>query len=275
MLILMLFFLLAAVSIIHPSERGARPAYRDPGLSQSLVRGSIYDRNGNYLAIQAPDYGFSIHISDSSAAEIAHFIERYTDENAISVEEKAAGGETFIPVTIIPSPDEADAIRRDTEEAGLNDDITFTAVETRKYPLGSHAENIVGITDGTLSGISGIEKLFDSSLSPVPDTERIVASGNDITLSIDSSLQYAFTAMMERYGGCGALLFPDGSIAAFAGASDEEILKMIASKEDARTKIPGRTLSVGSYTLILPCGTDGEKIAAETMAMLRDNGFIS
>ena len=76
-----------------------RPIYRDPELSLSLVRGSILDRNGGYLAIQAPDFGFEIHINDSSPAEAAHFISQWSDENAISIEEKISRGEKFIPMT--------------------------------------------------------------------------------------------------------------------------------------------------------------------------------
>ena len=82
------------------------PVYNDPELSVSLVRGNILDRNGNYLAIQAPDYGFYITMNDSSASECAAFISMWTEENAISIEEKIRNGKIFIPITIIPSSDD-------------------------------------------------------------------------------------------------------------------------------------------------------------------------
>ena len=34
--------------------------YKDPEVSTNNVRGTIYDRNGRILAIQAPNYGFLV-----------------------------------------------------------------------------------------------------------------------------------------------------------------------------------------------------------------------
>ena len=42
------------------SEELVSWGYKDPIVSTTNIRGTIYDRNGRILAIQAPDYGFTV-----------------------------------------------------------------------------------------------------------------------------------------------------------------------------------------------------------------------
>ena len=267
-MIVLLLIALAAASLLHIAlDSGSeRPVYRDPRLSSSLVRGSIFDRNGSYLAIQAPDYGFTVAINDSSASEIAAFIERFTDENAISIESKIDDGASFIPITMIPSPEESEEIRKMAAAAGLDDDIALSAIETRKYPLGSHAMDIVGVTDSRLRGLSGIERIADSTLSPVPSLHSVIATGGDVTLTIDSSLQYLLTSLLGE-GTEAALIASDGSIAAYCGETDERTLESMIEGSGVHHAIPAGTDVGCGYTLSVISG-DADSSTAEAVSRL-------
>ena len=50
------------LAYLYATDYSISHHYRDPELSELLVRGSITDRSGELLAIQAPDYGFSVTV---------------------------------------------------------------------------------------------------------------------------------------------------------------------------------------------------------------------
>ena len=240
-----LLFLLSAVALIIVMLRigilqlsgvGGEPIYDDPQLSISLVRGSILDRNGSYLAIQAPDYGFQIHLNDASPAEAAAFISSYTRENAISIENRIENGEDFIRVSQILSTDEMKMIMQEESELSLLDDITPSSVERRKYPFPATSA-IVGNVDGQMKGISGIERLCNAYLSPVPSIYSAVAHGSDIHLTIDSAVQGALGYIMQSVDpdGEAAIISPDNEILAWWGKAPDRILtRMIAAEGETR-----------------------------------------
>lgn len=246
------------------------PVYNDPELSVSLVRGNILDRNGNYLAIQAPDYGFYITMNDSSASECAAFISMWTEENAISIEEKIRNGKIFIPITIIPSSDERAAIYKALDEYGLSDDLDPVSIEKRKYPLGYHAYNITGRTNSRLEGISGIEFIYDEELSPVPSIYSVIATGSDITTTIDSLLQYRISS----FDGKAAILSPDNEILAYSGSAENETLMAICGEYSAVDAMAEERLSPipleGGYVLY----AEDESYAPYAIEALVEEGFI-
>ena len=248
-----------------------RPIYRDPELSLSLVRGSILDRNGGYLAIQAPDFGFEIHINDSSPAEAAHFISQWSDENAISIEEKISRGEKFIPITIIPSSIEREEIIRSLSEMNLSDDITPSSIEKRKYPLGQHAVNIVGITNRWLDGVSGLERLYNKPLSPIPSIYSVIATGKDLHTTIDPMLQYRLSDEDAR----AAILSPEKEILAYTGYADDTVLSAICGDTDAEEALKASSLKPieidNGYILY----TEDESILPFVISILEEEGFVS
>ena len=272
-IILLLFSLLTAIGT-GMSALGifsSLPVYRDPELSVSLVRGNIFDRNGNYLAIQAPDYGFYITMNDASASECAAFISQWSDENAISIEEKIRSGEIFIPITIIPSSEERLAIYKALDEGALSDDLDPVSIERRKYPLGYHAFNITGMTNQRLEGISGLELLFDESLSPVPSIYSVIAKGEDLTTTIDSHMQYRLSAL----DGKAMIIAPDDTILAYTGEAGKNTLLSIASQYPALDAAAEEGLTY--YSLPEGYKLYAESPAAQEYALhaLQNEGFIA
>ena len=270
---LVIITLITAACIILSSSGffSDRPIYRDPELSLSLVRGSILDRNGGYLAIQAPDFGFEIHINDSSPAEAAHFISQWSDENAISIEEKISRGEKFIPITIIPSSIEREEIIRRLTEMNLSDDITPNSIEKRKYPLGQHAVNIVGITNRWLDGVSGLERLYNKPLSPIPSIYSVIATGKDLHTTIEPMLQYRLSDEDAR----AAILSPEKEILAYTGYADDTILSAICGDTDAEEALKASSLKPleidNGYILY----TEDASILPFVISILEEEGFVS
>ncbi len=242
-LILPLAALLLCLALRLTPAFESKPIYIDPVPSPVLVRGSILDRNGEYLAIQAPDYGFAIHISDAYPSIIASFISDYTDENAISIEEKIERGDKFIVITTILSTDEIAAIQKRLSSAVLSDDISVAVIERRKYPQQS-ASSITGSVDSTFHGISGIEKLMDSMLSAVPSIDSYIEHGNDVVLTIDINMQ---DKLEEKYGKSeAALLSPDGEVLAYTG-SDEAILESLIAESSSSFPYTAKATADGYF----------------------------
>ena len=205
--------------------------YDDPKLSETLVRGSIYDRNGELLAIRAPDYGFEIKLIDTVPSFVASVISSYTTEPAISIENRIENGETFIMISMIPTLTEMDEISTALREKGLADEVRLTTHETRKYPKAETMSEIVGRTDEDLTGISGIELLVDSELTAKPSPYERIVHGNDVTLTIDSVIQYELLEIAPPESTI-AILSPEGELLAYAGELDYDVLSSTVKSID-------------------------------------------
>lgn len=200
-------------------------------------RGTIYDANGNPIAMDANTYKMvavltdewstprrPIHIEDpESVAEILsqhismsekELYDRLTMENS-QVEFGSAGNNlTYETVS---------AIQETLEEEELTG-ITFEERKSRLYPNGTFASHTIGLaqTDGededtqTLKGVLGLEKEFDDVLSgedgwieyqrdrfgyviPNQEIEEVLPTdGNDIQLTIDRRMQIFLESIVEE-----------------------------------------------------------------------------
>ena len=224
-----LFALLASIIIRSYSLAAGdgRQLYDDPAVSISTVRGTIYDRDGKILAMQAPDYGFTISPAGDAAMEAA-FISRYTRESAISIEAKIDSGVPFIPITMIPSSDAADEIRKEIGGSRLDGMISLARREARKKMTDAA---FIGDVDSSLNGISGIERLCQESLDAVPSLFRDVAYGRDVYLTVDIEAQ-------ERLDSLGipgsAAVIEDGAIIAWSGPMSSTILSSLVREVKSR-----------------------------------------
>ena len=181
--------------------------------------------------------------------------------NIILLEE----GELFLP-----SSDERAAIYKALDEYGLSDDLDPVSIEKRKYPLGYHAYNITGRTNSRLEGISGIEFIYDEELSPVPSIYSVIATGSDITTTIDSLLQYRISS----FDGKAAILSPDNEILAYSGSAENETLMAICGEYSAVDAMAEEGLSPipleGGYVLY----AEDESYAPYAIEALVEEGFI-
>jgi cell division protein FtsI (penicillin-binding protein 3) len=157
-------------------------------------RGNIYDRNGVLLATTlrvASLYADPYLVSDPVNAA-KKLVEIFPDLSYGSVLQNLQSNKRFVWIKRNIMPHEQSAIL-EIGEPGL----TFQYEDKRVYPHGSLMGHLQGYTDIDTRGLSGIERSFDA----------LLASGNDLTLSMDYRLQHALrrevSGAMQEFSGIG------------------------------------------------------------------------
>ena len=243
------------------SEELVTWGYKDPIVSTTNIRGTIYDRNGRILAIQAPDYGFTVIAEKDKIQQISSFLSDYSDYDAIEIASLLERGETFIPLSSSISNPQKDMINLRIKEESLSGFIEFSEKETRHYPY-DIASSILGYASTPTKGNGGIEEMFNDSLKAMGEIGKTTVHGSSITLTLDSEIQ-AILEEVKREMEIDediAIISNKGFIVAYDGKVDEEILNNLVrfitppssiTTERALT-LPSRMLdgiSVGSYYL--------------------------
>lgn len=201
-------------------------------------RGSIYDRHGNPIAIDAKSYKMigtltskwsteerPQHVSDKEAtasllskhvnlseAEIMQYLNKDADQ----VEFGSAGNNLSYHIV--------EKMKEDLDKEGLKG-ITFEEKQKRLYPNGTFASNIVGLAqyngetnsdEQKLLGITGIEESFNELLTgengqrtykkdslgyvlpTLENEERDPVKGNDLYLTLDHKLQSHLEIILDK-----------------------------------------------------------------------------
>lgn len=188
--------------------------YREDGVQQrqrftsiTAARGTIFDRDGNEMAITVPST--SIYANPQSIidpAATAHVLAQLLGIDAVSEADLAAKladkGTTFVYVQRFVDENVAEAV------LSLNLAGVFGISEPERVAVaGGLARNIVGRTDPFGVGATGIELQYDKMLRgedgqqvsessngrSLPGTTRVVDQprpGTDLVLTIDRSMQY-------------------------------------------------------------------------------------
>lgn len=172
-------------------------------VEQSVPRGSIKDRHGEILAISAPVKSIWIdpHQIDMTQAQLSGLTELLGMSRA-DVEKRINSNKRFVYLKRRLSPNLAADI------AQLNiKGLYFKQEYYRYYPTRELAAHVLGFTDIDDQGQEGVELAWQDSLTSeygkrrvikdrlgrvVDDAERISSPkpGQDLTLSIDSKIQY-------------------------------------------------------------------------------------
>lgn len=186
----------------------------------SASRGAIYDRNGNTLAMSASVE--TIFISPKQILEdeqnvqlIASELSRILDVSYEGVIEKAADTKSqYKTIKTKVEQETANAVRASIEAYELSG-IYIVPDTKRYYPYSSLAAHVIGFVGDDNYGLEGIEALYDSQLSGKDGmiitartgagTEMLykyenifdAQSGNNLTLTIDSTIQYYLEKHLE------------------------------------------------------------------------------
>lgn len=217
---LSLFIRTAWIQVINPDkliyEGDLRSVRR---LASDATRGTIYDRNGEALAISIPVRAIYadpkvIHEKGSiEQKEAWQAIAEVLDEPYEELMEKISNpARRFVYLQRQVTEAIADYIDK------LKLEGLYTRNEYRRfYPSSEINAQLIGITNIDDHGIEGVEKSFDNWLTATPSTRRVRkdARGNvietlgyvnegkaagDITLSIDQRLQsIAYSAVKSAY----------------------------------------------------------------------------
>lgn len=231
-----------AVRLVHltvvrgPALAGGADRQHRTVARLDVSRGSIFDRNGEPLAITVTAGSVGIHPANLSAAPP---VEELCEILGISREEWNRRASRDVPFTWLKrpvTPEQMEAV-----EALRARGVRVEAASRRLYPRGRLAASLIGFAGIDLQGLEGIERVYDRTLradsrrigverdgrgrllftgDAVPRADR----GADIELTIDSRLQYAAEQALDRQvaetralGGVAVMLDPlSGEILALA-----------------------------------------------------------
>lgn len=184
-------------------------------LEQQAQRGTIFDRNGEPLAISTPMVSIGIHPNKliehlSRVEQLAEALEL----DPVKLKELVADkrNKKFIYIKRRIPPYVAESIK------ALNiDGVEFRTEFKRFYPSGESAAQLIGFTDAEDIGKEGIESSYDKHLSGENGSKQVMQDrfgriikdikevkelrpGKDIHLSIDRKLQYvAYKALKKAF----------------------------------------------------------------------------
>lgn len=195
--------------------------YEDSAINQQLRttevmahRGTIYDTNGNVLAMSATAdtiyiSPIEIAIYEENIPLIAEGLSEILDIDYDSIVEKAKDTSSWYKtIAVKVTQDVADEVRNFKNENNLNG-VKIETDTKRYYPEGTLASHVIGFVGTDNSGLGGIESFYNSQLTGINgslvraknsagtdmlftnfEEYRDAESGNDHVLTIDMGLQY-------------------------------------------------------------------------------------
>jgi len=207
------------------------------------TRGNIVDRNGEPLAISTPVLSLWVNPKEilehpEQGAILAQAM-TMIGVNPEVMERRIAenGSREFLYVRRMLPPAEAEAVL----ELGLRG-LYAQEEYKRFYPLGEAAVHLVGLTNADDVGQEGLELAYEDWLRGTPGSRQVLKDrlgriirevqvnqvaqpGNDLTLSIDSRLQYlAYKALKEAVTRRGA----SAGTATILDVQTGEVLAMVS-----------------------------------------------
>lgn len=179
-------------------------------------RGTIYDRNGNVLAMSVECetvYANPTEITDASS--VAEVLAEHLGGDASDYTDTLTQDTTFAYVSYQVDQDIAEALEADLSERGLSG-IYFLGDTKRIYPYGSVGAQVIGYVGTEGTGLSGLEYQYDDILTgtngsmimetgltgtPIAGGSAEITEaqdGTDIVISIDIDLQEACETLIAE-----------------------------------------------------------------------------
>lgn len=210
---IIIFLKLIYINIIKSNEYKniAETQWFENGKIVKAKRGTIYDRNGNILAISVLRY--KLILNKNLVSNLDKTLEILSERLNLNKEEllkKVKDGSS--QVVILNDIKESEL---ENYKDLINDEIYFESYYKRVYPYGNLASYLLG-TMGVDKGLEGIEFQFDSILKgedgimgfvkdatgkEIPGSEFIIKKpkdGKDIYLTIDINIQGMVEGELEK-----------------------------------------------------------------------------
>ncbi len=160
--------------------------YTNPSVAERVVRGTIYDRYGNVMAIETPYYSLAFHLD--TIDDLDEVIRETAALITLSEEEIRNITENHTSYALIKRR----LTTREKEKlSGLSlKGIVIEKRYGRQYPQVHHASSLLGFANRENKGMEGLELVYESELNPIPQLNEKVSYGDNIYLTIDMNLQY-------------------------------------------------------------------------------------
>jgi len=223
-LILLLILLIRIGFVIH-SQSPQRKPYDNPLISQEVVRGTLYDRNGKILAIQTPYWGVFFHLTMiDDLALVSEVVAPFVGMNPAQIQEQAAKYTTYAQIKKKIDPSQVSALQAELERTNLIKQVSVVKSMGRDYPASFHASQTIGFTNIDNEGSEGVELTQEAFLNPYPTIGTDDSTyGEDITLTLDIDIQYLLDVQMQNIAD---VHNPDYGVAIVLDAQNGDILGM-------------------------------------------------
>jgi len=187
-----------------PALAKAAEAQRTRDITLTARRGSIFDREGEPLAVTTDAktvYAVPMSVKDPSG--VAKQLARVLGGTEAAYRKKLAGDSSFVYIARKVEVSKAEELEK-LDLAG----IAFVDDSRRVYPSNALASQVLGFVGIDDNGLAGLEKYYDQTLSgengrlvvqrgrtgtPIPGGvtyEEQPVDGQDVTLTIDKDIQY-------------------------------------------------------------------------------------
>ena len=213
-------------------------------------RGTIYDRNGEVLAMSASVETVTVNPSNISAENKEKVAEALANIFELDYETilKRVKRKTSIE-TIVKKVDKekTDKLRKWMQDTGIVYGINIDEDTKRYYPYGNLASHIIGFTGSDNQGLDGVEAKYDETLSGEKgkimrktDASGVVigdgeenyvkaVDGDSIVLSIDANMQAIATKHLEEV--CIDNKCEEGGVVIIMEPNTGDILSMVTYPE--------------------------------------------
>jgi cell division protein FtsI (penicillin-binding protein 3) len=195
--------------ICYGDYAGKASRQQQRSIDVSAVRGNIYDRNGNELAMTVQvDSVFAVPSEIPDIHSISQIMARILGTDASELERRMNGARQFVWVARRIESAEAARIR------ALNlKGIYFQKEAKRFYPKREMAAQVLGAVGTGDEGLTGLEMEFQPKLAGKPGTllismdakkhwlgrvEKKPEPGENVVLTIDEKIQYIAERELER-----------------------------------------------------------------------------
>jgi cell division protein FtsI (penicillin-binding protein 3) len=173
--------------------------YEDPIVSEHVVRGTIYDRNGRILAIETPYTSLYFHLSKmKDVKHTASLLSPYLGMSVDEITRQASRYTTYALIKKKLDDTSVPMLSKVIADNGLSQEVSLESHTGRTYPASFHASQLIGFVDGQSHGLEGIEDTEDDNLSPLPAVgSKDITYGQDITLTLDVDIQYLLDLQLQ------------------------------------------------------------------------------
>ncbi len=222
-IILGIFFIRLGILMIFNQPQSK--TYRNPEVAESVVRGTIYDRNGRILAIERPYWGVYLHLNMIDDIRlVSEVIAPYVQMSPSEIQQKAENYTTYAQIKKEIDDRQVDRLRSTLREYGLQNQVNIEKRVGRTYPAQFHASQTIGFTNMEMEGIEGIELTQESYLHPYPEIGKSGTTyGEDVILTLDVDIQYALDVQLQQIAD---EFNPDYAMALVLDAKNGDILGM-------------------------------------------------
>lgn len=196
---LIFILILVKVGIIIFTHNNGAKQYNNPQVADTVIRGSILDRNNNYLAVEIPAYDLVFFKNYIPSLEYAaSLVSPYTGLSKDELLQKCEKANNYVMVKRNVSLGAVTDLNEEIKVNKLQKGIVLEKRQGRTYPSTFHASQIIGFTNTENKGLEGIEYKYDDILTPYPEVNTSTTYGANIALTLDLDIQYLMDVQVQN-----------------------------------------------------------------------------